>query len=274
LEFLNTTDTEVRKDGYVSEKVGSLLAKKCYHKGIEYMKANGDPNVQLVGIGCTASIKTYYQKKGSHMACISSYNGNILKKVSIVMKKNKRSRMEEDFIVCALMLKLLAEFCEVNFSIDLGLGDGDILEESREDILYGNTLLNQVTPTTGVTNLILGNKCSTCKIGLKLSSLCVGKCVNCSGNNKCRLCLKDCNTSVVADKKICSDCWRNMNCYFCKQNLNEKDRRHKTGLCNVCWDALRCNSCKKKLKTKEKNYENGLCNTCFDKESSKGTTFE
>jgi hypothetical protein len=131
----------------------------------------------LVGVGCTAALASGRPKRGDHRCHIATYTNEGASLYSLCLRKESRSRVEEDEVVSAVWVAALAATCGLQVNPDLLAAAGitsagpanDVVELSamEPDVLYGpritahgrplDQLLAQQTPTvfyTGSSGLI------------------------------------------------------------------------------------------------------------------------
>jgi len=234
LDFVN--DLELDLD-FVSSDMARLLVTKAYEKGKRLLEID-NKDVPFIAIACTGSIKTFYDKKGPHHAYFCSFDGQNLEGYYVKFCKNLRSRMEEDYIVCLIMLKILCKFAQIPCDLALGLEEGDT---------YNETLSIQQE------NKTIPMKCNTCYTLLKIYDYQIGTCEECMGVDKCRSCKKELNSKDF-NRNICKKCWKKSICIQCKRLLNEKEIKYGNCICNGCWDHFDCLVCGEDLSKKRKRF--------------------
>ena len=105
------------------------LARRCYERARSQLEDDSPP----VGLACAATIATDRPKRGDHRAFVSAWDERATATWSLTFHKGLRDRAGEEEIVSLLIVRALSEFSEVDAELDLGLTDGDRLEEERED---------------------------------------------------------------------------------------------------------------------------------------------
>ena len=131
----------------------------------------------LVGVGCTAALASGRPKRWDHRCHIATYTNEGASLYSLCLRKESRSRVEEDEVVSAVWVAALAATCGLQVNPDLLAAAGitsagpanDVVELSamEPDVLYGpritahgrplDQLLAQQTPTvfyTGSSGLV------------------------------------------------------------------------------------------------------------------------
>ena len=101
----------------------------------------------LVGVGCTASLVSGRPKRGDHRCHIATYTNEGASLYSLCLRKESRSRVEEDEVVSAVWVAALAATCGLQVNPDLLAAAGitsagpanDAVELSamEPDVLYG-----------------------------------------------------------------------------------------------------------------------------------------
>lgn len=94
-------------DFYCSKDTSLRMAAKAYSAAKKIDQ--GTPTNQLFGIAITAALATNYEKKGDHRFHIALQTEDYSKIISCVMNKGQRSRQEEEELVTAFVVSLIAE---------------------------------------------------------------------------------------------------------------------------------------------------------------------
>jgi hypothetical protein len=68
--------------------------------------------------GCTAAIRTLRERRGRHHAYLCSWDGTTLRSWYAVLNK-ERTRQEQDALISAAIIRLLAEHCHIEWSEEL-----------------------------------------------------------------------------------------------------------------------------------------------------------
>lgn len=71
------------------------------------------PNEMVVGLGCTAAIATDRAKRGDHRTCWAVYDGRELITNGLTLTKGRRTRQAEEDLVSRLLIRTIAEVCQV-----------------------------------------------------------------------------------------------------------------------------------------------------------------
>ncbi len=124
-----------------SARTAQLLSQATYRKARQY----SDDHSQVLGLGCTAALRTNREKKGEHRAHLASWDGEVLRTWSLVFNKLARTRDEEEDLVRFLILDLLASACGVPDS-DLSspfVGAGESLTKTQENLTDPILLLHR-----------------------------------------------------------------------------------------------------------------------------------
>ena len=102
-----------KPDYYCSLDTSLSMAARAFQKAKELMP-NEKPKY-LLGISVTASLITTYKKLGEHKFFISIQTESYTKTVSCYLKKDKRSRDEEENLVSGYILMLIKEACGMKY---------------------------------------------------------------------------------------------------------------------------------------------------------------
>ena len=119
--FVETIGFEPEK--FVSLEASEALAKQAL-KRAQYLKRDG---TAAIGVSCTASIATNRPKRGEHQCYISIADELAVSSYSLTLDKGARSRDEEETLVSILVLKAIAEACNLT-APELELNNKDVLE--------------------------------------------------------------------------------------------------------------------------------------------------
>lgn len=114
---------------YVAEETARLMAGRALSRA-HWLDPSDSP---LIGLSCTATIITDRPKQGQHRAYMAIWQPEKLICRSVFLQKGARDRTGEEAVVSNLMLNLLAEACGLDFKLDILLGNGDSLTETRDD---------------------------------------------------------------------------------------------------------------------------------------------
>ena len=116
------------------------------------------PNEQVLGVGCTASLKSTRSKLGDHRVHLAIQSIDYTSSSSLVLIKGERSREEEEILVSGIILDRLAYAAGLEGQIHLDLLPGESFQEqfvkAKPD--WKKLLLNEIvacsSTTAGVTN--------------------------------------------------------------------------------------------------------------------------
>ena len=90
------------------------MASMSFKKAQELIKENHYKNVKIFGVGITANLKTIDKKKGGHRFYIVSHDAKQTTFISCSLKNNMRSRMEEEELLSEMILKVIANNCNIS----------------------------------------------------------------------------------------------------------------------------------------------------------------
>ncbi len=114
---------------YVSKKVSQQLAGRALTRA-QLLAKDDSP---LIGVACTATIVTDRIKRGAHRAYIAVWKNEYLKSYYLILDKGKRNREQEEAVVSAVLLNIIAEAMAVEKRIEIDFMPGDSLEHSEID---------------------------------------------------------------------------------------------------------------------------------------------
>ena len=153
-------------DKFVSLEASEALAKQAL-KRAQYLKPKHlkHEGTAAIGVSCIASIATSRPKRGEHKCFISIADELAVTSYSLTLDKGARNRDEEEALVSILVIKAIAEACDLK-TPELHLNTEDILEtyhssspallqlekeevnwlrfSSRGEVSAGKTLSNQL----------------------------------------------------------------------------------------------------------------------------------
>jgi hypothetical protein len=106
-----------------SEATAAELAREAHRRATGLA-----PGSRPVGLGCSAALTTDRVRRGENRCHLACYDGNRLACASLVLKKDSRSRKEEEDVVRRLVLDVLASFLDGD---PTGLLTGQLLPGER-----------------------------------------------------------------------------------------------------------------------------------------------
>jgi hypothetical protein len=133
-----------RPDEYCSERTARALAMAAFLRARKLHQ----PDDQLAGLSCTASLATDRPRRGAHRAHLAMQTVARTATGSLELLKDRRSRAEEERLVGRLLLNAIAEASGVTSRLPLDLLEGERIETSGttaeppwRDLLLGNVEL-------------------------------------------------------------------------------------------------------------------------------------
>jgi hypothetical protein len=123
-EFLGQKPTQ-----YVAADTARLMAGRAFTRA-RWLNRDEAP---VVGVACTATIVTDRPKRGDHRAHIALWQPERLRWYELNLKKGARDRMGEEDLVSSLILKALAEACDIDQQLQLPLIKEDELANEVSD---------------------------------------------------------------------------------------------------------------------------------------------
>lgn len=122
-EFLGHTPSS-----YVSEKSAMQLA------GRALTRARQLSSKREVGVACTASIQTNWQKRGEHEAYVATWTNSQIAVWHLRLEKGARTRVEEEAVVSRVVLNAIASAQGVQKRLFVDLTESDSLESYHYDV--------------------------------------------------------------------------------------------------------------------------------------------
>jgi nicotinamide mononucleotide (NMN) deamidase PncC/nicotinic acid mononucleotide adenylyltransferase len=130
-----------RPEEFCSERTARAMAMAAFEKARRF-----DPAANVCGVGCTASLASDRPKRGLHRAHLAFQTATTTATLSLELEKGRRSRAEEEQVVAALVLNLMAEACGIAERLPLPLMARESPMENRvvapqgqQDLLAGRT---------------------------------------------------------------------------------------------------------------------------------------
>ena len=118
-----------RPDQFCSARTARAMAMAAMHRARQLDRGE---SISL-GIGCTAGLASDPPKRGPHRAHVALQTVSSTATWSLQLEKGRRSRAEEEQIVCHMVLNALAAACGIDRRIELGLSRGEQVEQTRTD---------------------------------------------------------------------------------------------------------------------------------------------
>ncbi|TWT33126.1 hypothetical protein [Blastopirellula retiformator] len=106
-----------------------LRARKLWHKSVAAGDASGE-QPPLMGIGCTASMKSHLAKKGPHRVHLAIQTPEATTVANLVLTKEARTRDEEEKLTAELILDRVATAAGLTETIRIGLMPGEQVDET------------------------------------------------------------------------------------------------------------------------------------------------
>jgi len=116
---------------FTSRKVARVMANAAFVRA-SFLAPAGTP---VAGIGCTATITTDRQKRGEHRCCVAVCNTQGVVTYEVTLSKGPRTRSQEEELVSLLILRVVAQACELTDLPELPL-QGE--EQMREQVEWVN----------------------------------------------------------------------------------------------------------------------------------------
>ncbi|MBI1248397.1 hypothetical protein GC197_11245 [bacterium] len=142
-----------KPDHYCSRATAQAMAMRAFFRARELhsrISPQDIDDMHLVGIGCSASLRSLRPKRGQHRVHIAVQTASSSGIASLVLTKDSRDRSREENVVAALLLNRLAEATGIGDRIDLDLLRGERVDEMA------------ITAWPAWTQLMLGNRSAVC----------------------------------------------------------------------------------------------------------------
>ena len=136
-------------DRFVASNTATAMATHAYQRGLRL----GAGTAPIIGIGCTATIATDYNKRGNHGCRIAVVDKTSISQYSITFDKGARNRLDEEILVSKIVLNGLAKASRTTPLLPLSLRKEEILKVTAvesadpiENLLSGRTDIVKVRP--------------------------------------------------------------------------------------------------------------------------------
>ena len=136
-------------DRFVASNTATAMATRAYQRGLR-LGAGAAP---IIGIGCTATIATDYNKRGNHGCRIAVVDKTSLLQYSVTFDKGARNRLDEETLVSKIVLNGIAKASRITPLLPLSLSKDEILavttvesSDPIEKLLSGITDIVKVRP--------------------------------------------------------------------------------------------------------------------------------
>ncbi|MEW4563482.1 CinA family protein [Bremerella sp. JC770] len=138
---------------YCSRATAQAMAMRAFFRARD-LQSRISPteldDMHLVGIGCSASLRSLRPKKGQHRVHIAVQSATSSSIASLVLTKDSRDRSREENVVAALLLNRLADATGFSDRIPLDLLPGERVDETTANAW------------TSWTDLLLGKRAAVC----------------------------------------------------------------------------------------------------------------
>ena len=113
-----------RPASLASRETAEAMAQVAFERALDLREAE----YPVVGLACTAAIRTDRPKRGPHRAHVAVRSASGLATYGLALEKGLRDRSAEEEVVSLLILRALATAADLNPDINLGLAPGEKLE--------------------------------------------------------------------------------------------------------------------------------------------------
>ncbi|MGH9675937.1 MAG: hypothetical protein ACRD36_02445, partial [Candidatus Acidiferrum sp.] len=117
-----------RPSTYCSVETSHLMARRALERA-RWLT----PGANAVGVGCTASLRSDHPKRGDHRVHVTARIGCRSITHSLTLTKDARSREEEEALVAAVILNLLAELVQLDRRCHVVLLAGETIEKEESE---------------------------------------------------------------------------------------------------------------------------------------------
>ena len=141
LDFEGSVHSMKTKGRMCSKEIVIALAQKTRRRAIQMLlKGTNDinvlRNVNIMGIGCTASLVTKTKKRGQHQCFVAAINNSDVAVYNLVMTSGLRTRAQEDTLCSKVVMKALYERSVSSHTYDPLPPE----EQAEQDLMEGESL--------------------------------------------------------------------------------------------------------------------------------------
>lgn len=118
---------------YCSRATAQAMAMRAFFRARDLEKRNSKHELDdtyLIGVGCSASLRSLRPKKGQHRVHIAVQTAQVSSLASLVLTKDSRDREREENVVAALLLNRIADLTGISDRIPMDLLPGERVDES------------------------------------------------------------------------------------------------------------------------------------------------
>jgi hypothetical protein len=134
--FLSATPQQI-----CSPRTARLLAIAAYQRALELIDKRQespddgavDNHLAAIGVACTASLASDRPKRGEHRIHVAFQTTAATAEFSLILAKDRRTRLEEETIAAHLLLNAASEVCGGLGQLDLRLQTEETVETRRAD---------------------------------------------------------------------------------------------------------------------------------------------
>jgi hypothetical protein len=117
-------------ESFVSVETAEAMARQAYERAIQL---DGTQNTTfLLGVGCTATIATSYEKRGEHHCALAIQSSEGITTYDLRMKKGFRDRLGEEILIGRLLIRAILSACGLRQSLPLEFAAGEKLRENHQ----------------------------------------------------------------------------------------------------------------------------------------------
>ena len=144
-----------RPEEFCSARSARAVAMAAFRRAWKYEEGGSS----ATGVACTASLASDRPKRGAHRAHLALQTASLTATWSLGLTKDRRSRAEEERLVCRLLINALAEACGIGQRLQLDLLEGEQVETSQkvapepwQDLLLGRveTVCRRCAPVRAI----------------------------------------------------------------------------------------------------------------------------
>ncbi|NLE39714.1 MAG: hypothetical protein GX621_16975 [Pirellulaceae bacterium] len=139
--------------GYPDQFCSADTARRMAMMGFLRALELEETDVPLAGVACTASLATNRPKRGDHRAHVAIQTTSFTAVRSLVLRKEKRTRAEEERLISRMVLNATAEACGLEPSLELDLLEDERIERSQtiappawQELLLGKREIVRIGP--------------------------------------------------------------------------------------------------------------------------------
>jgi nicotinamide mononucleotide (NMN) deamidase PncC len=110
-----------RPDHFVSPETARAMSQAAYERA-RHLSEHLD---RCLGVACTATITSNRPKRGDHRCFVAITSDDGVQAMGLVLRKGRQDRVEEEEVISRLVIRGIAEACQIDHRLSITLEEGD-----------------------------------------------------------------------------------------------------------------------------------------------------